>query len=178
MRLPFLLVLAVAMTTPLQELKAAPLDVRDRVLAQLSDAELAALEKQDEPLGAFVERVSPKYSAPSTCSRWSTCSRRRATRRVEAVVHAPPRHTKTETILHAIAQMVSLEPAADQRVRDLRAGPRAQQEPQGAHARPGRRRRARRGRAAPRRSGAPTRAEACSRPASAARSPATASTAC
>jgi len=115
MHFPVVLALALAaaapMTSPLHDLAAAPPAVRDQVLAQLSDAELAALERQAEPLGAFIERISPAYSAPTHLQPLVEVLELARDTPVELVVHAPPRHTKTETILHAIAQMVSLDPA-------------------------------------------------------------------
>jgi predicted phage terminase large subunit-like protein len=102
---------AAPMTSPLRELAAAPPEVRERVLAQLSDADLAAFERQTEPLGTFIERISPKYSAPQHLQPLVEVLEEARDSEMEVVVHAPPRHTKTETILHAIAQMVSLDPA-------------------------------------------------------------------
>jgi len=91
-------------------LAAEPDDIRNAALARLSEDELTQIYRQNEPLAEFVPRVTPTYAAPNHLGDLVQILEKARDTEMQVVIHAPPRHTKTETILHAIAQMVSIEP--------------------------------------------------------------------
>lgn len=105
--------LAVAAMTPstaLHELSALPPELRNEFLADLSPPELAQLERMTEPLGEFIPRVSTKYSNPLHLSPFVEKLEQARDRELRLVVHAPPRHTKTETVLHSFAWLLGQQP--------------------------------------------------------------------
>lgn len=71
-------------------------------------AEQAQRQKDDAPadpdsLMSFIPAVSPKYAAPEHLRPLTQKLEEALTTPVRAIVHAPPRHAKTDTILHAIS---------------------------------------------------------------------------
>ena len=83
---------------------------RARAVAQLSAEEARELDRLAEGLNEFIPRVSRQYKAPLHLAPLVRELERARHEEVQLVVHAPPRHTKTETILHAFAWHLALEP--------------------------------------------------------------------
>lgn len=63
-----------------------------------------------DALELFVPHVSPKYRAPTHLAPLCRALEATLTREVEIVTSVPPRHAKTETILHAIAWLLLRRP--------------------------------------------------------------------
>lgn len=71
-------------------------------------AALARRVERAESLFDFVERISPRYQRPTHLARVARLfDRIRAGETVRALVFAPPRHGKTELLLHGLAQLVT-----------------------------------------------------------------------
>lgn len=70
----------------------------------------AAQAEEAEPLIDFIPRISPKYSRPTHLARLLSVLERAETEPVRAIVNLPPRHSKTETLLHAIARRLKRRP--------------------------------------------------------------------
>lgn len=105
----FLAAMHTPMTSPLQKLAALTPAQRAAVLDSFSDEALRTLN--GESLLEFIPRMSKGYEAPRHLLPLVRELERARDEEVRLVVHAPPRHTKTETILHAIAWMLEDEPA-------------------------------------------------------------------
>lgn len=69
-----------------------------------------AAATSDEPLAEFVHRVSPQFDAPLHLGPLLAELERAEREPVRVLVSVPPRHGKTETILHAIAWWLSRDP--------------------------------------------------------------------
>lgn len=63
-----------------------------------------------ERLAEFIPRVSPRYDAPNHLAPLLDALERTERESVRAIVSVPPRHAKTETILHAIAYRLQRRP--------------------------------------------------------------------
>lgn len=63
-----------------------------------------------ETLIDFIPRVSPKYSRPHHLGRLVRALQQAETEPVRVIVNIPPRHSKTETILHSIARRIKRRP--------------------------------------------------------------------
>jgi predicted phage terminase large subunit-like protein len=59
--------------------------------------------KAPADLLSFIPEATPKYAAPRHLLPLTLALEQALARPVRAVVHAPPRHAKTETVLHAIS---------------------------------------------------------------------------
>jgi len=66
--------------------------------------------EQAERLIDFIPRVSPKYQRPNHLVRLLDVLERTEREPVRAIVNLPPRHSKTETLLHGIARRVKRRP--------------------------------------------------------------------
>ena len=84
---------------------------RAAVLGQLSDEDVQALARATETLPEFIHRVTPKYTAPRHLQPLLELIDRSRYEEVRAVVHAPPRHVKTDTILNAFAWLLQGDPS-------------------------------------------------------------------
>lgn len=62
------------------------------------------------PLLEFIPRISPKYMAPRHLRPLLQKLEEARTRPIRVVVSVPPRHAKTESLLHAIAWRLALDP--------------------------------------------------------------------
>ena len=63
-----------------------------------------------ERLVDFIPRISPRYDRPRHLAPLLECLERSEREPVRAIVSVPPRHAKTETILHAIAYRLQRRP--------------------------------------------------------------------
>lgn len=80
--------------------------------ARLSQRTKQASRFTDEPLASFIPRISPQYIAPEHLAPvLSLFERIAAGERVRACVSIPPQHGKTETVLHALAWLLTRRPA-------------------------------------------------------------------
>jgi predicted phage terminase large subunit-like protein len=86
-------------------------------LARLSESEraeiaaaIAAHERASESILDFVVRTSPNYSRPSHLGRIAATIERVLREPVTACFNAPPRHGKTELILHAVPYILQRRP--------------------------------------------------------------------
>ena len=72
----------------------------------------AAMTKaeQSEGLLDFIPRISPKFMRPAHLARLTDVLERTEREPVRAIVNLPPRHSKTETILHFIARRLRRRP--------------------------------------------------------------------
>jgi len=62
------------------------------------------------PLGQWIPKVEPRYETPHHLVKLLELLDRAKHEPVEAVIHAPPRHAKTETCLMAIAHWLTEDP--------------------------------------------------------------------
>jgi len=76
---------------------------RQDLLSRLSDEEVAELSRATERLSDFIPRVTPRYRAPPHLAPLISRLEQAREREVRCVIHAPPRHVKTDTILNAFA---------------------------------------------------------------------------
>lgn len=67
--------------------------------------------KANESLLDYIPRVTPRYESPRHLLPFVTRLERARTSPLRLVVSTPPRHAKTETLLHFIAQTLSKDPA-------------------------------------------------------------------
>ena len=75
-------------------------------------AALEELARRREPLADFIPRVTPRWSRPDHLTPLLSLLERAARgERVYACVSVPPRHGKTETLLHAVAWWLKRAPA-------------------------------------------------------------------
>lgn len=74
------------------------------------DAALAAYERDAECLLDFVVRTSPTYMRPNHLARIAATIERVLVEPVHAAFNAPPRHGKTELILHAVPYLLRRHP--------------------------------------------------------------------
>ncbi len=84
-----------------------------RRLATLRAARLRATPTTDllaERLVDFIPRISPRYDRPHHLAPLLDVLERSEREPVRAIVSVPPRHAKTETILHAIAYRLQRRP--------------------------------------------------------------------
>ncbi len=95
---------------PPEQLQLARLQMeqerRRRVEAETEQAKAEAAETLQD----FVPRISPRYLRPHHLVRLTDALERTETEPVRAIVNLPPRHSKTETILHAIARRLKRRP--------------------------------------------------------------------
>lgn len=80
---------------------------RAEILRRLTPTERLALQKSletlSEPLGDFIVRATPRFDRPQHLAPlMRLLERARWGERVRALVFAPPRHAKSQTLLHAI----------------------------------------------------------------------------
>lgn len=81
-------------------------------LRALKLEKLRRLEARAEPLLDFIPRVTPAWAPPAHLAPFTRLIERSARgERVNACVSVPPRHGKTETVLHAIAWWLRRSPA-------------------------------------------------------------------
>lgn len=89
-------------------------------LSAAERAELAALRRLRapvgdrggvEPLGAFIQRMSPQFTAAPHLQPLIRLIERSRQEEIRAVVIYPPRHGKTETIAHGLAWRILCDPA-------------------------------------------------------------------
>ncbi len=73
------------------------------IVSQLSDEEVLLLRRSTEGLRDFIPRVSPQYTTPWHLAPVLNAIEAARDQELQMVVHAPPRHTKTDTFLHGIA---------------------------------------------------------------------------
>lgn len=71
---------------------------------------MQAAATTDEPLADFVHRISPQFAPPVHLAPLLAELERAEREPVRVLVSVPPRHGKTETILHAIAWWLSRNP--------------------------------------------------------------------
>lgn len=79
---------------------------RRRTRAKTAAAQAEAAER----LVDFIPRVSPRYMRPTHLGRLLKPLEDTETKAVRAIVNLPPRHSKTETILHFIARRLKRRP--------------------------------------------------------------------
>lgn len=80
--------------------------------ARLSQRTTQAKRSTDAPLREFIPRVSPTHVEPDHLAPvLSIFERIAAGERVRACVSVPPQHGKTETVLHALAWLLSRRPS-------------------------------------------------------------------
>lgn len=70
----------------------------------------AAQREAAEDLPSFIERISPRYMRPNHLGRLMEVIERTERQPVRAIVNVPPRHSKTETILHGLARRTKRRP--------------------------------------------------------------------
>lgn len=66
--------------------------------------------EQAEPLIDFITRISPRYHRPTHLQRLLSVLERTEREPVRAIVNLPPRHSKTESLLHGIARRIKRRP--------------------------------------------------------------------
>lgn len=77
----------------------------------LEKAKRAALERDRYDLGAYIPRTSPGFQRPSHVARLlSVFDRIERGEPVFALIEAPPRHSKSETIFHGMARRMLYKP--------------------------------------------------------------------
>lgn len=79
-------------------------------LREAALAELARRRQKTEPLVDFIPRISPRFESPHHLTPLLDAIERTETEAVRALVSVPPRHSKTETLLHGIARRLSRRP--------------------------------------------------------------------
>lgn len=93
---------------------SAPLSpemARDRLTEVVAELRERA-SKRNEPLRAFIPRVSPTHVEPDHLAPvLAIFERIAAGEKVRACVSIPPQHGKTETVLHALAWLLSRRPS-------------------------------------------------------------------
>jgi predicted phage terminase large subunit-like protein len=92
------------------QLAALPAERREHVLEQLTPQEQAAVFRWTERLAEFMPRMTPRFAPPLHLQPLLDLIERSQYEEVRYVVHAPPRHVKTETILNAIAFLLGKRP--------------------------------------------------------------------
>lgn len=81
-----------------------------KVLAQLSDDDVRELLRFTETLNEFIPRANAKFTAPAHLQQLVKAIEASQTEELRLVVHAPPRHGKTETILNGFAWLLGKDP--------------------------------------------------------------------
>ncbi len=81
-----------------------------QALREACRAELARRAKSSERLIDFIPRISPRFTRPTHLAPLLGLLERTEREPVRAIVNLPPRHSKTETILHSIAYRLSRRP--------------------------------------------------------------------
>src|SRR5690348_1351741 len=87
--------------------------LESRIASALPETTQAQRSSQfaDLPLGEFIPRVTPRFGTPRHLEPLVNIFERIAAgERVRAVVSTPPRHGKTETIIHGIAWLLLNRP--------------------------------------------------------------------
>lgn len=79
-------------------------------IRQAARQELARRAKTAERLVDFIPRVSPKYLRPNHLVKLLDVLERTERGPVRAIINVPPRHAKTETLLHALAYRLARRP--------------------------------------------------------------------
>lgn len=87
-----------------------PEGARQKMLGQFSPAEAAELLRMFEPLNDFIPRATPKFSAPTELQLLVDAIEQSRTQELRLVVHAPPRHRKTDTLLNGYAWLLGQDP--------------------------------------------------------------------
>lgn len=98
------------MTPTLQALASLPPEKRAQVVAKLSSEDVASLLILTEQLADFVPRITPHYQAPLHLAPLLERLEASQHQEIRAVIHAPPRHVKTDTILNAFAWLLGKAP--------------------------------------------------------------------
>jgi predicted phage terminase large subunit-like protein len=76
-----------------------------------TDRELAEYERRTRPLGQFIEETSPPFVEPKWLGELvALFARIRDGEIVRSVLSIPPRHTKSETVLHAFPWLLDHDP--------------------------------------------------------------------
>lgn len=89
--------------------RSAPASRADLLALAVALGELA---RRREPLADFIPRVTPRWSRPDHLAPLLSLLERAARgERVYACISVPPRHGKTETLLHALAWWLRRSPA-------------------------------------------------------------------
>lgn len=81
--------------------KGAQVDTRAAIWAKAQRSRIAA--SPDSGLAEFIPAITPGYTRPDHLGPLIALLERARHEPVRAVIHAPPRHGKTDTVLHAIA---------------------------------------------------------------------------
>lgn len=84
-----------------------------QALREAARAELARRSRSSERLGDFIPRVSPSFVRPRHLEQLLSVLERAEREPVRAIVNVPPRHAKTETLLHSIAYRLSRRPTSN-----------------------------------------------------------------
>lgn len=71
---------------------------------------MTAQAEENEGLLDFITRISPSYIVPNHLRKLTDAIERSEREPVRCIVNIPPRHAKTETILHAIARRLKRRP--------------------------------------------------------------------
>lgn len=79
-------------------------------LREAAKAELARRAKKHERLLDFIPRTSPRFMRPTHLARLADILERTEREPIRAIVNLPPRHSKTESILHFIAYRLARRP--------------------------------------------------------------------
>lgn len=78
-----------------------------RLLREQARAELERRALKTEPLIDFIPRISPRFRRPRHLAPLLRALERAEREPVRALVSVPPRHSKTETLLHGISHRIS-----------------------------------------------------------------------
>jgi len=92
------------------KLAALSPEARARILEQFPPQDQHALFRWTEELAEFIPRVSPHYGPPRHLAPFVELLERSQTEEIRAVVHAPPRHVKTDSVLYAFAWLLGKFP--------------------------------------------------------------------
>jgi predicted phage terminase large subunit-like protein len=87
-----------------------PQDKRAQVLAELSDDEIAELQRCTEPLNDLIPRLSPDLETPRHLAPLVAAIESTAEKPDEFVISTPPQHGKTETCAHGLVWLLQRLP--------------------------------------------------------------------